>query len=208
MWRRGLRFVLPPFVLCAPILVGPAAAGAQPNGGDAPAFSMRTGVGWAFVVPDALLGAGAFHVLGETPWGLYADAKATHYSRRNDRDYQRDLTVALVESQFPPRRRREAGTRDEWVFLNLGVMRAISPDFGVIVGGGAARRTVIQEYADPTDDRLTDRGFYFVDDLEASGWSGNVVIIALLRTSEPVGFAVGFESSPVSISMGFFLIVR
>ena len=169
---------------------------------------MRNGVGWAVVLPDAFLGVGGFHLLGRSNWGAYADGKRTHSSRTSDKQYLKHLTVASVEAQLQSHRRREVARWEEWLFLNLALVRAITPQLALILGGGAAKKLTIQEYLDPTEERLTDSGFYYVRDDADSGWRPNAVVMALIQSTEQVGITAGFESSPKSLSLGAFLVFR
>ena len=197
-----LRLVSLALMLGAPVGL-PSQLGAQ-----AVPERLGTGVGWAFVLPDAFLGAGAFHVFGGTPWGVYADVKRTHTSLKDDRNYWDGQTVASVQAELQPERRDPVISHDEWLVWNAGIVRLLTPEFGVSLGGGMARKRVIQEYLDYTTDAVTSSGFYFVEDEEATKWTAMASVLAIIRAGDRVALAFGADSATAAASLGVFLLFR
>ncbi len=193
-------------MLSAFVLAG--VAGLSPVHAQVPQQPLRSGVGWAMVMPEAFLGVGAFHVFGASGWGVYADGKRTYGSRKNDDSYFSGETVASVEAQFPLERREEVDTSDEWIFVTAGLVRTLSPTLAIVLGGGVARQSVIQEYLDRTEARITSSGFYFVENEAASGWKGNGAVHAIIRVGPNMALSTGLETAAQSISLGAYWLPR
>jgi hypothetical protein len=186
------------------LLLAPAPAEGQ--------LRTRTGVGWVGAVPEALLGFGAFHFFGQSNWGLYSDVKLTHDARSRDPDFNSSLTVARVEAEFDPELMVPIHDWEDYVLLNLGLMRAISPDFALVVAGGAGRHRNIREYAEffwvegESEPQIS--GLVFVEDEANTAWKGNLAVNGLMRVGEQVLLSTGFELVPRSISLGLFVVFR
>ncbi len=171
-------------------------------------FGMQTAVGWAASIPDAILGAGAFHMFGAGRWGLFAEAKIPHDSKRRSPDFRGDLTLARVLEEFEPEARIPVRRYEEWRVLNLSLVRSVSTQSALFLGGGLARKSELREFGDNTDPPLTRTGFYFVEDEDASGWHPNLVVGALLRGGERIGFSTGFELATQAITLGILIVLR
>lgn len=172
-------------------------------------FAMGSGFGWAAVLPDAMLGVGGFHVFGGTRWGLIGSVTIPHDSNKRTPDFQDNLTIETVENDFPEEKRILIGSdQEEWRILNLGVLRAITPEAALYVGGGAAQKSVLREFGDNTDPPLTRSGFYYVQVEDESGWEPNVSFGVLMRGGERIAFSVGFESAPQILSAGVYFVFR
>lgn len=195
-------------VLAGMLLYSPPAA-AQVTGGQPLFTQMSTGVGWTGVVPDALLGAGVFQMLGGSGWGLYADGKMTHDRPSSRNGFLEGETVATITAQYPDHIR--GPERAEWLFLNLGIIRELTPQFALFGAGGVARHSVTREYFDPNapGERITPSGIYYVENDRASlGWGATGMGGFLLRIGEPIVISAGFESNSQSITLGGFWVIR
>jgi hypothetical protein len=185
------------------MLLGPAGVDAQlpiepPSDFES---GMRTGAGWQMVLPDALVGVGAFHFLRESPWGLLAGWAFKHDTLRDDPLYYREWSVSYVQTHFP----QDIPLRDwdEWRFLNLGVLRQVSPEMAIYLGGGAARRTVIREYFDDSLVR-SPVGRYYVGHEALSGWESTWNAGVLIRAGRLLILRAGYESAAASLSLGVY----
>jgi len=187
----------------------PTAADAQRLVGSDWEFSLGTGFGWAAAFPDAMLGAGVFHIFEGTKWGILAEAKIPHDSNKRSPDYQGDLTLEAVFADFPEEKRIEIPpAQEEWRLLNVALIRALTPESALYLGGGFAQKSVVREFGDNSEAPLTRSGFYFVEDGEETGWHPNVIGGVLLRGGDHIAFTAGFESAPLVLSLGIYYVIR
>lgn len=147
-------------------------------------------------------------MMGEARWGWFAEVKIPHDSKRRSPDFQGDLTLARVLDEFEPNARIPVGRYQEWHILNLALVRALSAESAIYLGGGMARKSVLQEFGDNSDPPLSRTGFYFVEDADESGWDPNLVAGVILRGGERVGFATGFETITQTITLGILIVIR
>ncbi len=201
------RTTLPCAVLLALLALGaPLTAAAQVSGPDF-RNGMRTGIGYTPVVPDVLLGAGAFRFIGND-LGIFGDWKVTVPSRTRHTDYCPpailECTVRWVEAE-----RNDQVIRDEteWMLFNLGGLYTLSPELAIMLGGGVARRTHVREYFDEAIDPITDTGSYYVRNDPFTDWAPNVVVGALFRAGHRLVFRIGYESAPGGASLGAYLVL-
>jgi len=209
--RRTLirRAVLPGLLAWGALLPSAEGADAQGPPGSPTDSRLGTGVGWTVALPEAFLGLGFFHRFGASPWGVFVDGKLTNEGRKRDPNFHADRTVATIEAEIPSFRREFLADWDDWTLFSVGVLRAVTPHFAILVGGGAARKLVIREYLDPSEStELSDRGVYFVEHEDESGVEPNAVLTALIRGGGSVAFSAGFELAPRSITVGAFYVFR
>jgi len=202
-----------------------AAAPASAQSGPAPLdrdfrSGMSTAVGYTGVLADALLGAGAWHILSGTPYGVFADWKMTDSSVRDDDNYcpagarppaVPACTIAAVESRwndFPLRDVRE------FLIFNVGGIYVLTPELALMAGAGAVRPRITREYSELIDreageePRVSDFGIYFAPESEEDEWTSQLVLGALLRAGPRLVFRVGYETAPGGFSIGGYLVVR
>lgn len=201
----GPRCRILPILLVAALSLGPVASEAAAQ--NAPRnfqFGFSTGVGYSGVVDSALLGVGVIQMLGPDrmggSWGLFADAKMRTGSLTRDPFFYEDWTPDFVEENFNDRWVKD---EDEFVLLNAGLVRALTPELALLAGVGAANRNRIREYFDLSPDReRSDVGSYFVEVPDQSGWEPSAVVGALLRLGPGVVVRFGYESAPGGFSVG------
>lgn len=172
--------------------------------------TMRTGIGYSAVLPDAVVGAGFFHLFSR--FGVFAEGKLTLPSITGDEEYcPSALGSCDVEWVLANRNDQEADAFDEYLIFNAGIVYAVTPEFALMFGGGAAREDHYKEYLDENfedpDLRITETGRFFVDDLAPSGWKANAVASALLRAGKNFVFRFGYESAPGSMSVGAYFVL-
>ena len=163
-------------------------------------FPMRGGFGWAGTLPDALLGAAGFYMFQGNRWGVYVDAKIPHDSLKRSANFQGNLTIAQVESEFPANRRIPIFVVEEWRLFNVGFVRPLTEETAIVLGGGVAHFSAVQEYSDEGEMPLTRSGFYFVEDELRSGWEPNLLVSAMFRVGTSIAFNAGFEWAPKSFT--------
>lgn len=168
---------------------------------------MTTGIGYTPVIPAALLGAGVYKFFGSSGIGVFADWKMTPTSLSGDHEYCppaiAECTVAWVEFNEPFHLRIK--DVDEWLVFNAGAVYAVTPEFALMLGGGAVRQTRYFEFLDESDelaDRVTETGRYYVDDPGTTGWKPQVVGGLLIRAGSRVVFRFGYETAVSGVSMG------
>lgn len=207
-----------PLAAVAVLLAGAGSIAAQV----APTFErgIRTAIGYTGVLPDALLGAGALHRLEGTPWGGFAEVKTTSGSVTGDRDYcpagarppvVEACTIAAVEARWNDIPLRDV---DEYLLVNAGVLRVLTEELALLVGGGLARPRRIREYAENInrelgeEPRVSEFGVYFAPEDENPGWTPQLVVGALFRAGPRFLLRVGYETAPGGMSLGAYLVVR
>jgi hypothetical protein len=167
---------------------------------------MRTGIGYTPVIPDVMGGVGVWRVTG--PWGLgaFAESKVTVPGIEGHRWYcppeLQECRVGWVET-----RRNDVVMQDidEYLLFNAGVMKVLTPEFAVLLGGGMVRRSMYREYFHDEEDqilRITDSGGYYVPFDDLSSWGGQLVVGALLRLGQNLVVRFGYETGPGGMSLG------
>lgn len=164
------------------------------------AQSGMLGVGYAANAPRALVGGTVWGLIpGLGGWGLYADAKLTPADRSTDDYYFADVTPADVETMWP--QDRELKSEEEWLSVNVAVVRRMTRELMLYVGAGYAYRDVYLRYLDPAQQR-GEFGHYWIKDEEDSAGTVNVMGGALLRISPLLRLQFGGETAPVGFTVG------
>ena len=151
------------------------------------------GIGYSAVIPEANLGASLFYFPAASRVGFFTDAKMTPRSLRDQPAFVGDVAPADVRDPV-------LRTTSEWRVLNAGVAVPVSPDFVILLGGGAAHLREILEFVD-----LAGEFSYLGEDPSRTGWNGNAVLGLLIRGGKEVGFRFGLESAPRKLSVGVYL---
>ena len=193
-------------MLTALLLLAPDVLQAQVTADRDLHLGMRTGVGYAGSMPDILLGASVFHLFSDGGFGAVVDFKMGHETLKGDPSYMDEWTTEWVlenrPNDVPLRSGAERSTRhDEWMVVNLGVMRPLTGDFAVILGAGAANRSAIDEF-DTTEVGVTPTQWYYVSNEGASGWELNLHGSAVIRAGRNVLLRFGYDRGPRMISFG------
>lgn len=172
----------------------PSGAAAQEADG-----SGMLGIGYSTNAPQMLLGGTVWGLIpGLGGWGLYVDAKQG-VSDPTDDEVLRGETPAEVEQQFPLD--DEFNTEEYWRGFNVGIVRELTEELIVYVGGGYAEKTVYRHYFDQSETRGF-LGWYWVEDPDATGATANVLGGALLRVGPAVRFQFGGELNPGGFTVG------
>lgn len=161
----------------------------------------RIGVGYVANAPSIFTGLaawGVFDVLGGL--GLYVDTKYDFDTPAEESDFVSDLTLAEVEAapgqtfHFD-----ESG----WWSANVALVRPVSPELMLYLGGGYAHEDRYLRYADPTEQVVEgQQGWYWVHDAEASGARLNVLGGAFFRLGQNLVLQFGFDTKPSGLSVG------
>lgn len=199
--RRGSGFVATFLVL---LNVG--AAGAQEAPRRTFADGIRTGIGYAAVVPEVMAGASAWHLLGSGRLGVFVDVKASVPDLADDGDFCPEAVgscvIRDVEERHVDVKLRDV---DQYRMVNAGVMVAAGPEIAFLLGGGVARRSRYREYAEVVHDiefMSTDDGTYWVPFDPASEWGAQAVLGVLMRLGSRVVVRFGYETAPGGMSVG------
>lgn len=170
--------------------------------------NVRLGIGYSGALPNAVAGAGAFVLLGQSRIGFFADAKMTQPRLSQHHNFcppaLGECNVSWVSAN---RNDYHARDEDEWLVFNGGVMYALTNEFAVMLGGGMARREGVREYVHDEPDveaRITLEGTYFVPLNTDPEWTAQAVIGALIRATNRVAFSVGHETGPGGLTVGLY----
>ncbi len=169
-------------------------------------IGMRTGVGYTGAIPDAAVGVGVWHLFGSGRFGVFADAKTTFPSKRDNGDYcPEELTSCTVPDIEAERIDIVLRDVDEYLLFNLGGLITVSPEIAFLLGAGPVRHSRIREYFDGAtgaDYLITDDGSYYAPHVPASSWTAQFVVGTLIRLGNRLVVRFGYERGPGGISFG------
>lgn len=198
-----MRPVLPPLlgVVILALQSGPLTAQARDF-----RSGIHTGIGYTAALPDVQAGVGVWHMFGDSPFGVFADAKMTVGSLRDEPTYCppeiSPCTVEAVEAAA----RNDSYIRDDDEFRigNAGAMYALTPEFVVMLGAGFVQKRTIREYFDIQEDPITETGQFFVDHSEDPATEIQGVAGMLIRAGNRLAFRFGYETAPGGMSLGAY----
>lgn len=160
-----------------------------------------TGIGYQGLFPQAKVGVDVWHFLGDTPYGVFANAKTTFPTWRGKRNYcpptiEQCDTDNVVDTGGAILYLRD---RIDWTLLNGGAMFAIGPDFAVRLGVGAARRRISAEFVDESHELHAGPFLVpYTEDVWRLQYVGNL----LLRVSPSMAVSLGYETAPRGLAIG------
>lgn len=199
------RRVLPPLlaVLLLGLTGGSLAAQARTFGA-----GMNTGIGYTAAFPDVHAGVGVWHFFGVSPFGIFADAKTTVGTLRDEPTYC-PAVISPCTVDFVQTQRNDLFIRDqdEYRIVNAGAMYAITPEFAFMLGAGAAQKRSIREYFDEEEDPITETGQFFVDHDPDPSTHIQAVVGMLIRAGDRLAFRFGYETAPGGMSLGAYFIL-
>lgn len=202
--RRCLLMRRVPPALVGALLLAVSAGSLAGQGRDFRS-GMRTGIGYTAAFPDVQAGVGVWHLVGGSPFGVFADAKMTIGSLRDEPTHcpaaLTECTVTYVESQRNDLFIRE---QDEFLIANAGAMYAITPQFVLMLGAGAARKRTVTEYFDEEEEPITETGQFFVDNEPDPATELQLVAGMLIRAGTHLVFRFGYETAPGGMSLGAY----
>lgn len=162
----------------------------------------RFGAGYVVDAPRMMTGGGLF---GITPLfgglGLYVDLKAGGNSPRNKSNFDPTMTAQQVDDQ-----RGDIFFANEsvWQSFNVALIRPVTSELMLYVGGGWANQSAFKQYFDPQKVR-GDLGYYWVEDARMSGGQANVMAGMLVRFGANLNTMFGVETAPKGFTVGVFL---
>jgi hypothetical protein len=160
-------------------------------------------VGYVANPPEQLLGIGAGAVFPNSGgWGFQVNVKSSTDSPRND----------FFEPDITPADASEMGDfffrdRSHWRSVNLALVKALSSEFALYLGGGLSDREVFFQYEDPSGER-GNLGIYWIEDDEQSELFANVVAGAYFRIGRRLVVQVGAERAPAGFTIGGLFLVH
>lgn len=162
----------------------------------------RFGAGYVVDAPNMMTGGG---VLVVTPifggLGLYVDAKAGGGSPRSKSNFDPSLTAQQVDDLYGDRFFRGTSV---WRSFNVALVRPVTAELMLYLGGGWADRQDYNEYYDAQKLR-GDLGYYWVKKESTSGARLNVMGGGVLRLGANLNAVFGMESAPKGFTVGLFL---
>jgi len=204
---RRFAVVAPVVLLLLPLM---SAAGQTPPRRDFK-NGMRTGIGYTAAMPDAMAGAGVWHLFGSGRFGAFADAKTSFPDLTRDQDYcpvqVSPCTVADIQDLRSELKLREV---DQYVIVNAGLVIRAGPEVSFLIGAGRARHSRLVEFADIVNDPeflVTEDGTYWAPGTPMEEWSVQAVVGALMRLGNHVVVRFGYETKPGGLSLGGYLVL-
>jgi hypothetical protein len=196
-----LLSTLPAFLLMAGATAPLTAQGRDFHSG------MKTGIGYTAALPDVHAGVGIWRMIGDTPFGIFADAKMTVGSRQDEPTYcPAVITPCTVETVETQRNDLFIRDLDEYRIANAGAMYAITPEFAFMLGAGVAQKRSVREYFDEEEDPITATGQFFVDHAEDASTEIQAVVGMLIRAGNRLAFRFGYETAPGGMSLGAYFL--
>lgn len=199
------RRVLPPLLAVVLLAVTGGSLAAQARNFGA---GMNTGIGYTAAFPDVHAGVGFWHFFGTSQFGVFADAKTTIGTLRDEPTHCPagidPCTVDFVETQRNDLFIRD---KDEFRIVNAGAMYAITPEFAFMLGAGAAQKRSIREYFDEEEQPITETGQFFVNHDPDLSTEIQAVVGMLIRAGNRLAFRFGYETAPGGMSLGAYFIL-
>lgn len=189
-----------------PVLVAGAAVALALSASEASAQSHMEpmfGLGYVANAPHMLAGGSVWGLIpGLRGFGLYLDFKTSVGSASDNANFEDGLTAAEAREAYGD---ETFDQEDDWRSINAAILRPLTPELTVYVGGGVAWNTHYQEFWDPSFER-GDIGWYWVEDTEVSGSHLNVLAGGLLRIAPRVRIQFGGELEPAGFTVGLSIV--
>jgi hypothetical protein len=162
----------------------------------------RFGAGYVVNAPRMMAGGGLY---GITPifggLGLYVDVKAGVDSPRKKSNFNPNLTAQQVDDQLGD---MFFTSKSTWRSFNAALIRPVTSELMLYVGGGWAEHTDFNLYYDPQEVRGL-AGYYWVEKPRTSGGQANLMGGLILRLGSNLNAMFGAESAPKGFTVGVFL---
>lgn len=189
VWKTGAMFAMA--AMC--LLPGDRLAGQAQEGRIVDFTRSNWFLGYVVKPPEQLLGfGGAMMPSGLRRWGLYADGRVSTDAPSSDET--RDLTAddARTLGEF-------FRDQDEWTTVSAAVVRGMTPELALYLGGGASWRTVYSAFNEGT--RLQP-DIFWIEDEDRSQVEPNLVGGAFLRIANRIALQFGGQSAPGGFVVG------
>lgn len=188
-------------VLALAALAAPAAAQLA---GPQPLTRTQFGLGFVANAPDALLGGSAYVILPAAGGiGLYVDAKFDNANPSGELGFDTRYTSRQVAGELGGVFvKREAS----WRSLNAALVRPLTPSLMVYVGGGIAKASYYDLFANvPLDVDAGHGGVVWAESPEDEETLGNFMFGVMLRLSSRFTTQFGYETRPKGVTAGVSL---
>lgn len=163
----------------------------------------RFGAGYVADAPNMLVGGGLFVV---TPvvggFGLYVDLKMSGGSPAKESNYNPNLTAQQVRDLYTD---RPYVNKSAWSSVNVALIRPMTAELMIYLGGGVTKRDDYAEFWDTTQTR-GDLGYYWVRKMPTPRYLPNVMGGVQLRLGSNVNAMFGVETAPKGFTVGLFLV--
>lgn len=149
-------------------------------------------IGYTAKPTEQLLGAGVAAVLSSSGrWGFLADGRVS-----TDKPESRFIRPGVEAGTWPSGSRKET-----WTNVNAAVLRAMTPDLGLYLGGGLSWRTgTYAQYERWIDNQLVD--MYWVETGGSGELQGNLVVGGLFRMISRIVLQFGWQTAPGGFTVG------
>lgn len=162
----------------------------------------RFGAGYVVDAPKMMAGGGLF---GIAPifggLGLYVDVKSGVDSPRKKSNFIATMTAQQVDDSLGDMFFSSTST---WRSFNAALIRPLTAELMVYVGGGWAEHTDYNQYYDSLENRGL-AGYYWVEKPSTSGGQANFMAGMILRMGANLNAMFGAETAPRGFTVGLFL---
>ncbi|MFO7893402.1 MAG: hypothetical protein R6U63_06710 [Longimicrobiales bacterium] len=159
------------------------------------------GVGYVAQGPHMFLGGTVWGLIpGLGGWGLYVDAKLGLDDRGEETGFEPGIEVSETDPTHLP-----LTTDTYWQSANVAVVRVLTDELTVYVGGGWSDKKAYKEFLDPSE-TLGQLGHYWVVDEGKSGADMNFMAGAFLRITPSVRAQFGGETRPTGFTVGVSIV--
>lgn len=154
-------------------------------------------VGYVAAPPRQMLGFGTAATRGAwNGWGAMADVRLTLDSPAS-RTFLSDRTPEQADAEGDAVNLEE----NAWTTVGAAVVKGVTPELAVYLGGGVSWRTAYIRYFDESRER-GDLGFYWVEDAENSRTFPNVHGGGFFRLGHRLVIQAGGQTAPAGFVFG------
>ena len=159
------------------------------------------GAGYTANAPKLLAGGSAWALFPVMDGlGVYVDFKASTDSPANiDEEFLPDRTAAEMEAEYPEHFFRVSD--DSYRSINGAIMKSLTEEFILYLGGGWVERTHYAQFYDETAE-FGRFGFYWVEDPDNSSSGPNFLGGVFLRIGPHLRAQFGGETRPAGFTVG------
>jgi len=155
-------------------------------------------VGYSAKPPQQLLGGGFAAILSPSGrWGFLTDGRIS-----TDGPQSRFIRPGVEAGTWPSGAKKET-----WANVNAAVLRTMTPELGLYLGGGLSWRTgTYAQYERWEENQPVD--MYWVETGGTSELQGNLVVGGLFRMTSRIALQFGWQTAPGGFTVGGYFRVR
>jgi hypothetical protein len=154
-------------------------------------------VGYVANAPNIFVGGGAM-LLQPRGVGFFADVRTTWDSPSDRAGFMPGITADEAFARYGDFR---TGSANDWLSINAGLTRVLTPELAVFAGAGYVQRRAFEEFWDDSLER-GEFGYYWVEDDVFTGPGVNVLAGLVFRAGRNLAFQLGGELLPLGATIG------